>query len=71
MNSPSFGGKQMASTTLSDSPSKVYSWDAKEVIKYNKGLSETAVVIYTVIVMAVPTAAAVLGIVVFIKRKYL
>lgn len=71
LNSPSFGGKQMASTTLSDSPSKVYSWDAKEVIKYNKGLSETAVVIYTVIVMAVPTAAAVLGIVVFIKRKYL
>ena len=71
LNSPSFGGKQLASTTLSDSPTKVYSWDAKEVIKYNKGLSGTAIVIYTIIVMAVPTAVLVGGIVVFIKRKYL
>ena len=71
LNSPSFGGKQLASTTLSDSPTKVYSWDAKEVIKYNKGLSGTAIVLYTVIVMSIPTAVLVGGIVVFIKRKYL
>ena len=70
-NSPSFGGKQTASTTLSSSPTKVYSWDATEVVKYNKGLGSTAIVIYTVIVMAVPVAAAALGIVVFIKRKFL
>lgn len=71
LNSPSFGGKQLASTTLSDTPSKVYSWDAKEVLKYNKGLSNTAIVIYTIIVMSVPAAALALGVVVFIKRKYL
>jgi len=70
-NSPSFGGKQTLTTQLSNSPSKIYSWDAKEIIKYNKGLSGTAIVIYTVIVMAVPVAVMVLGIVVFIKRKFL
>lgn len=70
-NSSSFGGKQVGSTMLSDSPTKVYSWDAKEILKYNKGLSTTAIVIYTVIVMLVPVAAATLGIVVFIKRKNL
>ena len=70
-NSPSFGGKQTLSTTLSETPTKVYSWDAKEVIKYNKGLSGTAIVLYTIIVMSIPTAVLVGGIVVFIKRKYL
>ena len=56
MNSTSFGGKQTLSTELSNTPSKIYTWDAKEVVKYNKGLSSTAIVIYTVIVMAVPVA---------------
>ena len=71
MNSTSFGGKQTLSTELSSSPSKIYSWDATEVIKYNKGLSGTAIIIYTLIVMAVPVATAALGMVVFIKRKFL
>ncbi len=71
MNSTSFGGKQTLSTELSSSPSKIYSWDAKEVIKYNKGLSGTAITIYTIIVMAVPAAILTVGIVVFIKRKFL
>jgi hypothetical protein len=71
LNSSSFGGKQLTSTVLSDTPSKVYSWDAKEVLKYNKGLSDTAIVFYTIIVMSVPVAAATVGIVMFIKRKYL
>jgi hypothetical protein len=70
-NSPSFGGKQTLTTKLSNSPSKIYSWDAKEIIKYNKGLSGTAIVIYTIIVMAIPVAVMALGIVVFIKRKFL
>ena len=71
LNSPSFGGKQMASTTLSNAPSKVYSWDAKEIVKYNKGLSNGAITAYTIIVMSVPAMALAAGIVVFIKRKYL
>ena len=70
-NSPTFGGKQTSSTELSASPTKVYSADAKEVLKYNKGLSKTAVVTYTVIVMVVPVTALSLGIVMFIKRKFL
>ena len=70
-NSPSFGGKQTASTELSETPTKVYSWDAKEVVKYNRGLSRTAIVAYTVIVMAVPVAILSFGIVVFVKRKFL
>lgn len=70
-NSPSFGGKQTLSTELSETPSKIYSWDAKEIIKYNRGLSTAATVIFTVVVMAVPVAILVLGIVVFVKRKFL
>lgn len=70
-NSPTFGGKQTSSTELSASPTKIYSADAKEVLKYNKGLSKTAVVTYTVIVMVVPVTALSLGIVMFIKRKFL
>ena len=70
-NSPTFGGKQTASTELSASPTKVYSPDAKEVLKYNQGLSKTAIVIYTVIVMTVPVAILSVGIVMFIKRKFL
>ncbi len=71
LNSPSFGGKQSLSTELSESPTKIYTWDGKNVVKYNKGLDMTAMIIYTVIVMAVPVAVATLGIVVFIKRKFL
>ena len=37
----------------------------------NKGISGTAIVLYTIAVMSVPTAALVMGVIVFIKRKYL
>ena len=70
-NSPSFGGKQTLSTTLSETPSKIYSWDAKHVLKYNEGLTKGATVFYTVVVMTVPVAALAFGIVMFIKRKFL
>lgn len=70
-NSPSFGGKQTLSTKLSETPTKVYSWDASKVLKYNEGLTKGASVTYTVIIMTVPTAVLALGIVMFIKRKFL
>ena len=70
-NSTSFGGKQTLSTEMSNSPSKIYSWDASTIIKHNKGLGSAAIVIYTVIIMAVPVAILSLGIVMFIKRKFL
>ena len=70
-NSPSFGGKQTLSTTLSESPTKIYSWDATEVLKYNAGFSRGAAITFTVIIMLAPVAALSLGAVVFIKRKFL
>jgi hypothetical protein len=74
MNSPSFGGKQTLSTKLSDAPSKIYTWDGKEIVKVNKGISATAIVIYTILIMAVPVGIAVVGIVFFIiacvKKKF-
>ena len=70
-NSPSFGGKQTSSTELSSSPTKVYSWDASEVVKYNRGLGSGAIAAFTIVVMAVPVAIAAIGIVTFIRRKFL
>ena len=70
-NSPSFGGKQTLTTELSETPGKIYSWDAKEVMKYTRGFSRGNAVVYTVVIMAVPTAILSLGIVMFIKRKFL
>ena len=70
-NSTSYGGKQTLTTEMSSSPSKIYSWDAVEVIKNNKGLGRGAIVAYTIIIMAVPVAVLALGIVMFIKRKFL
>lgn len=70
-NSPSFGGKQTLSTTLSETPSKVYSWDATEVIKENAGFTRGAAITFTVIIMLVPVAILTFGTVVFIKRKFL
>lgn len=70
-NSSSVGGKQCVSTTLSASPKEVLSPNLQSVVKVNKGLGNGAVVAYTVIAMAPAVAALVLGIVVFIKRKFL
>ncbi len=71
LNSPNFGGKQSVSMTLSQTDTKVYSPDASEVVKINKGLSNGARTVYTIIVMIPAAAAIVLGAVVFIKRKFL
>lgn len=71
LNSPSYGGKQTVSTTLSTTPTDVYSPDATEVIKTNKGLGNGAVIAYTIIVMSIPVSILTFGIVVFIKRKFL
>ena len=70
-NSKNFGGKQCVVTKLSTSPTDVLSPDLQQIVKVNKGISEGAITAYTIIVMAVPTAVLALGIVVFIKRKFL
>ena len=71
LNSSSFGGKQLVSTTMSEDGSNVYSPDGKELIRHNYGLSKAAIAVYSVIVFAIPLTVAVLGVIVRIKRKFL
>ena len=71
MNSKSFGGKQLVSSTIYDYEKKVYSPDATEVVKINKGLTPTAVTVFSIFIYAVPTVIAIVGISVGIKRKFL
>lgn len=70
-NSSSVGGKQLVSTTLSTSPTKLLSPDMTKEIGTLKGISKTNITTYTILVMAVPVSILALGIVVFIKRKFL
>ena len=71
MNSPSYGGKQTWSTTLTDSIVNIYSPDAKEIISVNQAFRATEIVMFTIIVCVAPITALVFGIVVYIKRKNL
>lgn len=70
-NSTSVGGKQCVSTTLSSSPVSVPTPDLQSIAVTLKGISNTAITIYFILVMLVPVAVLALGIVVFIKRKFL
>ena len=71
LNSSSFGGKQLVSTTLSTEDTEVFAPDASEVEKVNYGISTTEKVVYTVIVAVVPFAILIAGAVVCIRRKFL
>ena len=70
-NSSSVGGKRCVSTELSTSPVDILSADMTKIIGTKKGINDTAVIAYTIVVMAVPVSILVFGIVVFIKRKIL
>lgn len=77
LNSSSVGGKliiPMNMTELGETiTSNKLSEDgiSNEVIKENHGISKSDKVVYTCFVFAVPLAAAVVGIVVAVKRRYL
>ncbi len=71
LNSSSYGGKQLVTTDLSEESTVVMSPDAKTIIKHNKGFTDTPKVVFTCIVMTVPVCALAVGVVVFIKRKFL
>ena len=71
MNSKSFGGKQLVSSTIYDYENKVYSPDATEVVKINKGITPLAITVFSIFIYAVPTVIAIVGISVGIKRKFL
>ncbi len=73
-NSPSYGGKQTVSTSLSEETEKVYTSDTTDlvtVVKINYGVTDGARAGITLFVCAIPVAVLVLGIAVFIKRKFL
>ena len=71
MNSKSFGGKQLVSTTLYDYENYIYSPDASEIVKINKGISPAAKTVFSIFIYAVPVAIAIVGVCVGIKRKFL
>ncbi len=70
-NSPSFGGKQVQTTVLSETDTKIYSWDAMQVVTVNKGFTTADRALFTVIVFVAPLVAFLSGIAMFIKRKFL
>ncbi len=70
-NSSSFGGKQLVSSAMNEVDKNIFSPDGKEIVRVTKGINTADKVILTVIIFAVPTAIAVLGVVVRIKRKFL
>ena len=71
MNSPSYGGKQTQTTTLTEKTENIYSADAKDIIAVNHAFTIVERVIFTVFVAIVPVAVMCWGIVIFIKRKNL
>ena len=71
LNSSSFGGKQLVSTTLSTTDTNVYSPDAKEIIRVNKGISSGEIGVFTSIIIIIPVAIAIVGIVICTKRRFL
>ena len=71
INSSSVGGKRCVSTDLSTDPIDILSADMTKIIGTKRGISGSAIVGYTIVVMAVPVSILVLGIVMFIKRKFL
>ncbi len=71
LNSPTYGGKQIHASELSEEIVKVYSPDAKEVIETNQAITGGIKAFITVVVFAIPIGVAVLGIVVRIRRKFL
>ena len=79
LNSASGGGKKIITMKMSEDDVTVYSnkyidGDSEkgmEIIKFNHGITTTAIVIYSVFIFAIPVGLAILGIVIRIKRRYL
>lgn len=71
LNSETYGGKQLVSTTMSSEGYNVYSPDGKDLVKHNYGLSNTAKTIYTVIVFIPPVALGIYGFIIMLRRRFL
>ena len=71
INSSSVGGKRCVSTELSETEVNILSPDMTKIVGTKKGITDGAKITSTVLVMAVPVSILALGIVMFIKRKFL
>ncbi len=71
LNSPTYGGKQIHNSVLSEEIVKIYSPDAKHVIETNHPITSGMKIFITVVVFVIPLAAVVFGIVVKVRRKFL
>lgn len=71
LNSPTYGGKQIHRSELSEEIVKIYSSDAKEVIETNAAITGGVKAFLTVVVFLIPVAVAVVGVVVMVRRKFL
>lgn len=69
MNTETFGGKRLHSEEISATDRPVYK--NGKVVRTYYGLTPTAVVVYTVLILAVPAAVAALGIVRCVRRRHL
>ncbi len=70
-NSSSFGGKQTVSTTLNEVSTNVYSPDASEVIRINKGITKGNIAFYSVLVFTAPVLILAFATVMYIRRRNL
>ena len=77
INSTSIGGKLIIPMNMTELGEDVSSnkldetGSSYEIIKTNRGISTTDKIVYSCFIFAVPAAAAVVGIVVSVKRRYL
>ncbi len=71
LNSTSFGGKMLVSDELKPYGEDYYYKDSENPLKYNQGITTPEIVFYSIMIFLIPTAIAVVGIIVRIKRKYL
>ncbi len=68
MNSKKYGGKHLQSTELSAVDTPLY--EKGEIVRIYYGLTATAKVVYTVLILLVPAALLVFGIVRCTRRRY-
>ncbi len=71
LNSPTYGGKQIHASVLSNEVVNVFSPDAKEIIETNNPITKFDKTVISIIVFAFPVAIAIWGVVVRIRRKFL
>ena len=70
-NSPTIGGKQLVSEKLSSTDSDIYSADAQVIIGKNLGIKTDDIVLYSIIIFAIPAIIGVCGIAVCLRRRFL